>query len=275
MTEPALDRLTLNRESVRQIALPDLVRLCATRGIGGLGLWRYDVEKHGADDAARLVHDAGMTVTSLCRGGFFTSPDPTERARSLDDNRRAIDETAALGAPLLVLVSGGLPDGDRDLTTARSRVADAVAELAPYAQQRGVRLAVEPLHPMFCSDRCVVNTLDQALAIASAAPVEAVGVVVDTYHCWWEPDLYAAIDRLGERIAVFQASDWVTPLPAGVLTGRGVMGDGCIPLRELRQAVERTGYDGPLEVEIFSDELWGMEGERALDLLVERYRRHV
>lgn len=258
--------LSINRESVKQWKLPELVDGCAARGITGIGLWRYDLEAYGAAGAAELVRDAGLNVTSLCRGGFFTGPQD-----SMDDNRRAVDEAAALGTDVLALVCGGL--GDFDLEEARQRVADAISELAPYAAERGVRLGIEPLHPMFCSDRSVVSTLGQAVELAErAGPAEAVGVVVDAYHVWWDPELDAAIRRAGDRIVAFQVSDWVTPLPAGVLTGRALMGEGCIRLAEMRGLVEAAGYTGPVEVEIFNDELWARPGAEALDLIIERYR---
>ncbi|WP_037077491.1 sugar phosphate isomerase/epimerase family protein [Pseudonocardia spinosispora] len=267
-----MNGLSVNRASVRQWELEELVVACVARGVEGVGLWRDDVETYGLERAAAIVHDAGMTVTSLCRGGFFTDPDVAARR---EDNRRAVDEAAALGTDVLILVSGGIQPGSKDLTGAREQVAEAIADLAPYAGQHGVRLAIEALHPMFCSDRCVINTLDQALDIAEEHPVAQVGVVVDAYHQWWEPTLDAAIDRAGERIVSFQVSDWVTPLPEGVLTGRGLMGDGCIPLRALREAVEKAGYTGPTEVEIFNDELWNRPGDEALDSIIERYRTHV
>ncbi|NEE56927.1 sugar phosphate isomerase/epimerase, partial [Streptomyces sp. SID8455] len=187
-----------------------------------------------------------------------TALDPAERARALDDNRRAVDEAAALNTDTLVLVSGGLPPGSRDLHGARERVADALAELAPYAAERGVRLAIEPLHPMFASDRCVVSTLAQALDIAERFPAERVGVVVDTYHLWWDDRAPAEIARAGAggRIHAFQLADWITPLPAGVLLGRGQLGDGCVDFRSFRSQVESAGYDGPIEVEIFNEALW-------------------
>ncbi|MGI8720756.1 MAG: sugar phosphate isomerase/epimerase family protein [Geodermatophilaceae bacterium] len=270
-----LARLSINRVTTRHWPLRELVSACMERGIGGIGLWREDVTELGAEAAARLVHDAGMSVTSLCRGGFFTDPDPTQRQLRRDDNRRAIDEAATLGTEVLVLVCGGLPPGDTDLLGTRSRVTDAIAELAPYAGERGVRLAIEALHPMFCSDRSVVSTLDQALDIAEQSPFDAVGVIVDAYHVWWDPRLADAVSRAGERIVAYQVSDWVTPLPKGVLTGRGVMGDGCIPLRSIRQAVDSTGYVGPIEVEIFNDRLWNRPGPEVLELIVARYLAHV
>lgn len=166
MSDDHLSRLSLNQETIKQWSLPELTEGCVKAGVGMVGLWRAPVQEYGVERTARLLADAGLTVTSLCRGGFFTALDPAERARALDDNRAAIDEAAALSTDTLVLVSGGLPPGSRDLYGARERVADALAELAPYAATRGVRLAIEPLHPMYASDRCVVSTLGQALDLA-------------------------------------------------------------------------------------------------------------
>ncbi|MFB8073330.1 sugar phosphate isomerase/epimerase family protein [Streptomyces californicus] len=271
-----LARLSINQETIKQWSLEELAEGCAKAGIGRVGLWRAPVQAYGVERTARLLSDAGIGVTSLCRGGFFTALDPAERARALDDNRAAIDEAAALSTDTLVLVSGGLPPGSRDLHGARERVADALAELAPYAAERGVRLAIEPLHPMFASDRCVVSTLGQALDLAERFPAEQVGVVVDTYHLWWDDRAPADIARAGAggRIHAFQLADWITPLPAGVLLGRGQLGDGSVDFRAFRSAVESTGYDGPIEVEIFNEALWAREGAEVLDEVAERYVRH-
>ncbi|GLZ46901.1 xylose isomerase [Actinomycetospora sp. NBRC 106375] len=271
----ALRRLSINRASIRQWTVRELVDACAARGVGGVGLWRDDVEDVDPAAVGARVRDAGLAVTSLCRGGFVTDPDPGERRRRHDDNRRALDEAAALGTDVLVLVAGGMDGNGTDLPGARVRVADAVAALVPDALARGVRLAVEPLHPMFCSDRCVISTLDQALDLVADCPVEAAGVVVDAYHVWWDPGLDAAIRRAGPRIAAFQVCDWVTPLPAGVLTGRGVMGDGAIDLRAMRRAVEFAGWTGPIEVEIFNDGWRERPGAELLDLMIERHLAHV
>ncbi|NJP41990.1 sugar phosphate isomerase/epimerase family protein [Actinacidiphila epipremni] len=272
-----LARLSINQETVKQWSLPELAAGCAAAGISKVGLWRAPVQEYGVERAARLMRDSGLTVTSLCRGGFFTAVDAGERAAALDDNRAAIDEAATLGTGTLVLVSGGLPAGDRDIAAARERVADALAVLAPYAGERGVRLAIEPLHPMFASDRCVVSTLGQALDIAERFPAEQVGVVVDTYHLWWDDLAPAHIARAGAagRIACFQVADWITPLPEGALLGRGQLGDGCIDLRGWRRRVEAAGYDGPVEVEIFNPALWARDGADVVAELAERYVRHV
>ncbi|MFH9668194.1 sugar phosphate isomerase/epimerase family protein [Streptomyces globisporus] len=276
MTSADLARLSINQETIKQWSLPELAEGCVKAGIGKVGLWRAPVQAYGVGRTARLLADAGLTVTSLCRGGFFTALDPAERARALDDNRAAIDEAAALSTDTLVLVSGGLPPGSRDLTGARERVAEALAVLAPYAAERGVRLAIEPLHPMYASDRCVVSTLAQALDLAERFPAEQVGVVVDTYHLWWDDRAPAQIARAGRgsRIHSFQLADWITPLPAGVLLGRGQLGDGSVDFRAFRREVESAGFDGPIEVEIFNEALWARDGAEVLAEVVERYVQH-
>ncbi|MFV5992507.1 sugar phosphate isomerase/epimerase family protein [Streptomyces sp. NPDC056231] len=271
-----LSRLSINQETIKQWSLPELAEGCVKAGIDKVGLWRAPVQEYGIERTAQLLKDAGLTVTSLCRGGFFTALDPAERARALDDNRAAIDEAAALFTDTLVLVSGGLPPGSRDLHGARERIAEALAELGPYARERGVRLAIEPLHPMFASDRCVVSTLSQALDIAERFPAEQVGVVVDTYHIWWDDQAAAQIARAGAggRIHSFQLADWITPLPAGVLVGRGQLGDGSVDFHAFREMVEAAGFDGPIEVEIFNEDLWARDGAEVLAEVAARYAEH-
>ncbi|MEV8001873.1 sugar phosphate isomerase/epimerase family protein [Streptomyces parvus] len=276
MTNGDLARLSINQETIKQWSLPELAEGCVKAGIDKVGLWRAPVQAYGVERTAGLLADAGIGVTSLCRGGFFTALDPAERARALDDNRAAIDEAAALSTDTLVLVSGGLPPGSRDLHGARERVAEALAELAPYAAARGVRLAIEPLHPMYASDRCVVSTLAQALDLAERFPAEQVGVVVDTYHLWWDDRAPEQIARAGAggRIHSFQLADWITPLPAGVLLGRGQLGDGSVDFRAFRRDVEAAGFDGPIEVEIFNEALWARDGAEVLAEVAERYVQH-
>ncbi|MEU4000065.1 sugar phosphate isomerase/epimerase family protein [Streptomyces fungicidicus] len=271
-----LARFSINQMTVKQLSLPELVDACRDLGVPGVGLWREPVQAYGLDAAAKLVRDAGLAVTTLCRGGFLTATDPAERAAALADNRRAVDEAATLGTDTLVLVSGGLPAGSRDLRGARERIADALAELGPYAEENGVRLAIEPLHPMFASDRCVVSTLSQALDIAERFPAHQVGVTVDTYHIWWDDTAPAQIARAGAqgRIHTFQLADWTTPLPEGVLNGRGQIGDGAIDMREWQGHVEAAGYTGPIEVELFNDELWARDGRELLAETAARFVEH-
>lgn len=271
-----LSRFSINQMTVKQLSLPELVDACLELGVPGVGLWREPVQSYGVEATAKLIRDAGLTVTTLCRGGFFTAIDPDERSKALDDNRAAVDEAATLGTDTLVLVSGGLPPGSKDLHGARERIADALAELGPYAQERGVRLAIEPLHPMYASDRCVVSTLAQALDLAERFPANQVGVTVDTYHIWWDDQAPAQITRAGAtgRIHTFQLADWTTPLPEGVLTGRGQIGDGAIDMREWKGYVEAAGYTGPIEVELFNAGLWARDGREVLAETAARFVEH-
>jgi len=271
-----LARFSINQMTVKQLSLPDLVDACRELGVPGVGLWREPVQAYGVEAAAKLVREAGLAVTTLCRGGFLTAIDPGERAAALADNRRAVDEAAVLGTDTLVLVSGGLPAGSKDLRGARERIADALSELGPYAERHGVRLAIEPLHPMFASDRCVVSTLTQALDLAERFPAHQVGVTVDTYHIWWDDQAPAQIARAGAggRIHTFQLADWTTPLPQGVLNGRGQIGDGAIDMREWKTCVEAAGYTGAIEVELFNDALWARDGREVLAETAARFAEH-
>ncbi|MFE7585720.1 sugar phosphate isomerase/epimerase family protein [Streptomyces gardneri] len=262
-----LDRFSVNQMTVKQLALPELVAECVRLGVPGIGLWREPVQAYGVEAAAALVRDAGLTVTTLCRGGFFTADD------WLAENRAAIDEAVTLGTDTLVLVSGGLTPSCPDLPSARSRITEAIAELAPYAGEHGIRLAIEPLHPMYASDRCAVSTLDQALEIAEHFPASQVGVTVDTYHLWWDDRAPAAVERAGAtgRIHSFQLADWTTPLPAGVLNGRGQLGTGVIDFRAWADLLDKAGYAGPVEVELFNDELWARDGVEVLEETLDRF----
>ncbi|MFI9769271.1 sugar phosphate isomerase/epimerase family protein [Streptomyces sp. NPDC052415] len=271
-----LARFSINQMTVKQLSMPELVDACAQLGVVNVGLWREPVQAYGLEATAKAVRDAGLTVTTLCRGGFLTAIDAPERARALDDNRRAVEEAATLGTDTLVLVSGGLPAGSKDLRGARERIADALAVLGPYAEDHGVRLAIEPLHPMYAADRCVVSTLAQALDLAERFPARQVGVTVDTYHIWWDDDAPAQIARAGAggRIHTFQLADWTTPLPEGVLTGRGQIGDGSIDMREWQGYVEAAGYTGAIEVELFNDGLWARDGREVLAETAARFAAH-
>ncbi len=263
-----LSRLSLNQYTTQHWGLREAVDGCARAGIPWIGVWRDKVSEAGLAASARLVRDSGMRVSSLCRGGFFPASTAAEREARIDDNRRALDEAAELGTDLLVLVCGPAPD--RDIGAAREMVEDGIAALLPYASERGVRLGIEPLHPMFAGDRSVIVTLGQATALAERFGSPYVGVVADAYHIWWDPELYPRIIGAGERIVAFHVSDWLVPTP-DILMGRGMMGDGVIELRRIRTAMDATGYDGPIEVEIFNHAIWNTPGDDVLRLVVERY----
>jgi sugar phosphate isomerase/epimerase len=261
-------RLSINQATIKYADLATALRVTAGAGIEAIGLWREPVQEVGLATAAAMLTDSGLRFTTHCRAGFFTMPEGPARRSSIDDNRVAIDEAAVLaaaGAPgstaILVLVAGGLPEGSRDIVGARERVRDAIGELAPHAKAAGVTLAIEPLHPMFASDRCVVSTLEQALDIAADFEPEVVGATVDTFHIFWDPDVLPAIERAGRegRIATYQVCDWKTPLPADVLLSRHYPGDGVIDFASLTRAVEATGYDRDIEVEIFNADIWAAD----------------
>jgi sugar phosphate isomerase/epimerase len=243
-------RLSLNQITVNRLSIEETVEICRSSGINSIGLWREKVAEVGVESAAQIVAAAGLKVSSLCRGGFFAAPGAAQ------DNRAAVDEAAALGADVLVLVSGGLATGSRDLQTARQIVCNGIEDLVPYAARRGVRLGIEPLHPMFCADRSVVCTLGEALELAERFPPESLGVIIDVYHVWWDPTLGDQLARARGRVAGFHLNDWVLPLPAGALLGRGLPGTGCIDLPRLVEQLDATGYTGPVEVEVLNEEVW-------------------
>ncbi|MFE5336557.1 sugar phosphate isomerase/epimerase family protein [Isoptericola sp. NPDC056573] len=286
-----LSRCSLNTATVKHATLAEAVDAAASAGLGAVGLWRHQVQEHGADKAARIVSDAGLRVSSLCRGGFLTAADEAGIAAALDDNKRAIEETAGVGTRELVFVVGGLPalsepgrgprpdagPGDRDVVAARARVADRIAELAPFAAEHDVRIVLEALHPMFAADRAVISTLGQALDLAAPFAPETVGVVVDTYHVWWDPRLRESIARAGAegRIAGYQVCDWNLPLAADPLNSRGHVGDGYVDFPTISRWVAEAGYTGDVETEIFNEEVWAEDPRDTARTVGERYARHV
>ncbi len=269
-----LDRLSLNQATVRHLGLREAAALCARHDIPAIGLWRDRVAETGLAEAVSAVRAAGLHVSSLCRGGFFTRADPDGRRAARADNRAAIAEAAELGADTLVLVCGGLMPGQRDLGLARRMVADAIGELVPEAQRLGVRLGIEALHPMFCADRCVISSLGEAVDLALRFPADAVGVVVDTYHVWWDarlPEEVARAGSAGRRIVSYQVCDWVLPLPQDTLLGRGHPGDGVIDFGPISASVAAAGYRGYVEVEIFNAEVWNAPAEQTAATVKERF----
>jgi sugar phosphate isomerase/epimerase len=270
-------RLSLNRWTFRTTPVQEFLETAASQGIGAVGLWRQDVAEVGADALRRRADDAGLRVSSLCRAGFLTAVDAGERAAALEDNRRAIDEAVALGSPTLVMVVGGLTREDKDIAAARERVAENVGALAPYAEDAGVTLSLEPMHPMFAADRAVLSTLDQALDIAEQVGSPAVGAVVDTYHVWWDPHLEQAIQRAGStgRLLAYQVCDWNLPLAAEPLHSRGYMGDGFIDFPSITRMIAAAGYTGDIEVEIFNEDVWETPADESARIIAERYEQLV
>jgi len=267
--------LALNTATVReQWDLRQAIEGCVRHGIPGIAPWRDGVQALGPAQAGALIREHGLTVTGLCRAGMFPAADAAGRQVAIDDNLRAIDEAAAIGAQCLVLLGGGLPQGSKDLVDARSQFRDGLAAVMPHARAAGVALAIEPLHPMYALERACINTLAQANdLIDELGPDDPIlGVAVDAYHVHWDPDLAAQIARSGPRILGFHVCDWLAPT-RDMLLDRGMMGDGLIDLPYLRGLVEATGYDGLIEVEIFSrDDWWRRDPDEVLRIVAERYQ---
>lgn len=275
--QPGLERLSLNTATTKSLTLIEAVEAAARAGLSWIGPWRDRVAEIGADRAAQVIADAGLRVSSLCRGGFLTAADQAGQRAGLEDNRAAIREAATLGTGNLIMVVGGLPEGSRDLVGARSRMADRIGDLVPYAQQHHVRLVLEPLHPMYAADRAVLSTLGQALDLAAPHPADAVGVVVDTFHVWWDPALATQVERAAaqDRLAGFQVCDFNLPIAPDPLLSRGMMGDGVIDFGLITELIDQTGYGGPIEVEIFNAAIWARPADEVIAVMADRYRELV
>lgn len=257
MTEPLADffRLCLHTITTKPWSLAECISGYQKAGIPAITVWRNAFEKIGAAEAGKMLRDSGLRVASLCRGGFFPGATAEARQAAIDENKRIIDEAAAIGAPLIVLVCGAVPG--IDLEAQRGQIADGIAAVLPRAAAAGVRLGIEPLHPMYAGDRSAINTLKQANAIAEALGHPNAGVTIDVYHLWWDPDLESEIARAGRngKLFSFHVCDWRCPT-RDLLNDRGLMGEGSIPIRRIRGWVEAAGFHGDVEVEIFSDEYW-------------------
>ena len=285
MSAPRSDLLSINTATVRrQWALPEIIAGCVRRGIRLISPWRDQVAAAGLKETARQLRDSGVELSGYCRGGMFPALDRAGRKEALDDNRRAVDEALTLGAPCLVLVVGGLarsPDGrhtSKDLAGAREMVRDGIGQLLDYARPAGMPLAIEPLHPMYAAERACVNTMAHANDLCDElAPgrQSGLGIAVDVYHVWWDPDLKREIERAGGtagRLMAFHLCDWLVPT-TDLLLDRGMMGDGVIDLPLIRSWMEAAGYRGPHEVEIFSERnWWKRDPDEVLATCVERHQ---
>ena len=267
-------RLCVHTITTKPWSLEQAAEHYAAAGVRGITVWRQWLEGRDIAQAGRRLRDAGLTVVSLCRGGFFPAFDAAVRQKALDDNRRAIDEAAQLGAPLVVLVCGAAPA--QPLEVSRQQIADGIAAVLDHARQAGVRLAVEPLHPMYADARSAINTLRQANDLCDRLAAANLGVAVDVYHLWWDPELQAEIARCGRagRIFAFHVCDWRTPTE-DLLNDRGLMGEGCIDIRRIRGWVEQAGFQGWIEVEIFSNRYWASDQHEFLAKIKQAYLRHV
>jgi len=277
-----LELLSINTATVKkQAPLDRIIEAAVARGIGRIDPWREQVKAIGLDKIARQIRDAGVRLSGYCRGGFYTGANAQELAAALDDNRRAIDEAKALDSPCLVLVVGSLPGAlsgkpqSIDIALARSQVRDGIGASLDHARSVGMPLAIEPLHPMQAADRACVNTLEQALDLCDELDpgnIGALGVALDAYHVWWDPKLAAQVQRAGaSRLLAYHISDWLLPTH-DLLNDRGMPGDGVIELKKLRGLIEAAGYQGTVEIEIFSDAWWSRPMADVLDVCISRFK---
>jgi len=239
-------------------------------GVKGISVWRQYLEGRDIAQTGKMLKDHGLEVVSLVRGGFFPSTSSAKRAAAIDDNKKAVDEAAALGAPMIVLVCGA--DPGQSLETSRAQIQEGIENVLPYAIANNVKLAIEPLHPMYADTRSAVNTLGQANDMAEAISSDHVGVAADVYHLWWDPNLEQELLRCGRNghLYAFHICDWMSP-SADFLNDRGLMGEGCIPVQKIRGWAEAAGFNGFNEVEIFSDRWWAADQKEFLDRIVEQY----
>lgn len=276
MQQPDSQRLSINTATVRQQwTLDKIIDGCARHQIRGISPWRDQVQALGLQQTAQRIRSNELIVSGYCRGGMFPGIDDAARRATDDDNRRAVDEALTLNAACLVLVVGGLPGSSKDLEGARSQVRDGIGRLLEYSRNVGMPLAIEPLHPMYAADRACINTLDQANNLCDELGDDGLGIAVDLYHTWWDPQFYTQLDRAGrKRVLAFHLCDWLVPT-RDLLLDRGMMGDGVIDIRAARQAVEALGYQGAHEVEIFSEHHWWKEDpDRVLETCKERHLHH-
>jgi len=267
MSDPCA-RLSLNQITTNRWSLAEALEGCLRAGVPAIGIWRHKIADVGLAESRRLVRSSGLRVSSVCRGGMFPAATAAERAARIEDNRRAIDETAELGSDTLVLVCG--PPPDRDIAAARRMVEDAIAALVPYARERKIAMAIEPLHPMYAAERSCITSLEEANTLAEKFDADVVGIAVDVYHVWWDAMLERELARARGRIRGFHVCDWLVPTP-DMLMGRGMMGDGCIDLQRIRRLVDAAGYTGPIEVEIFNQKIWDQPGDEVVQLMKQRY----
>jgi sugar phosphate isomerase/epimerase len=262
------ERLSINQRTIRNWSIPQLVNQCPAEKIPFVGLWRDKIAETGLPETVKCLHGAGIKVSSICRGGFFPAATLAEQEENFEVNCRAIDEAAAVGAPVLVLVCGGIVSGDIDRS--RGMVIEGIGRLLPFAEKAGVKLGIEPLHPMFAADRSVIVSLSHANSIVERFDSNYLGLVIDVYHVWWDPGVFMEIARASGHILGFHVNDWIVPVP-DILNGRGMMGDGVIQIKRLRESVTEAGYLGPIEVEIFNERLWQLPGADLLRLIKERF----
>jgi sugar phosphate isomerase/epimerase len=270
MTHYDLTRFAINQITTPKWSMPQAIEGYSRHGVSGIAVWRNFLDDYGVEATVKHLRDAGMWVASLCTSAWVNESDPVLYRKTIEENCRIIDQAAAIGAPCVVMVMGGLPKGDKDLGAQRRRIHDALAQLAPYAASSGVKLGLEPLHPMYCGDRSAMNLITDANDMIDEFGTEATSLVADVYHCWWDPAFERELRRAGkDRINTFHLCDWL--VPTRNLRDRGMVGDGVIDIPRIRGWLDDIGYDGPFELEIFSElDWWQRDPEETVRIAVER-----
>jgi sugar phosphate isomerase/epimerase len=271
--QPSLSKLCIHTITTKSWGIEEAAKNFAAAGVKGITVWRDTLEGKNVKQTGQLLRDYDLTIVSVCRGGFFASKDLSKRRAAIDDNRRAINEAAELGTSMIVLVCGA--DPYQSLEDSRRQIRDGIAAVLPDAQSAGIKLAIEPLHPMYADTRSAINTLAQANEMAEELNSPWVGVAVDVYHVWWDPLLESEIKRCGENrhLMAFHICDWKLPT-TDFLLDRGIMGEGCIPVKKIRSWVEATGFKGFNEVEIFSAAYWKEDQADYLQKIIKAYKEH-
>lgn len=266
-----LEKLSINTATFKNLSLRHVVDLCVKNNIKAIGPWRDKIHEVGLKEASRIINASGLQVSGLCRGGFFVA----DNNHNWDDNKIAIEEAAELNAGCLVIVSGGMLANNKNLSQTHNYIADGLAKMTELGNEMGVPIALEPLHPMYAADRCSINSLKHAIDICEQIG-EGIGVAIDAYHVWWDPDVDAQIKRAGElgKIYGYHVCDWLAPT-TDMLLDRGLMGDGVIDLKSMTQKIESTGHNGFTEVEIFSKKLWQLPPDEMMEKVIERFKNEV
>ena len=265
-----LSKLCIHTMTTRPWTIEECIRNYSGAGIHGITIWRNVLENKNLKTVKILLDDFGMNVVSLCRGGFFPSVSSVKRQSALDDNLLAIEQAVNIGAPLIVLVCGS--EREQSLEKSRDQIRESISRILPVAEKAGIKLAIEPLHPMYAADRSAINTIKQANDMADNINSPNVGVAVDVYHLWWDPDLKHEINRCAksDHLFAFHVCDWKVPT-LDFLNDRGLMGEGCIDIPEIRSWVENDGFNGYNEVEIFSNIHWAEDQFKYIERIKQAY----
>jgi sugar phosphate isomerase/epimerase len=267
------DRLCIHTITTKPLGFEEACAKFAARGVKGISIWKDAVDgiDHGA--VSRILREHGLVPVSYVRGGFFPALERDRRNQAIRNNTTMLREAAGMEIPLLVLVCGAEPG--QPLRESRIQIRQGIEAILPMAGKLGVKLAIEPLHPMYADTRSAITSLKQANEMAEYFNDPLVGVAVDVYHLWFDEDLENQVKRCGRNnnLFAYHICDWKVPT-RDMLLDRGVMGEGCIPLKQIRGWVEEAGFTGFHEVEIFSAKHWEEDQDRLLDRVVEAYLRH-